>query len=108
MSLKIVSTEIAVLSNINLKYLSSKTDKYDSEICYYAIETVDFDQIVKKDITDDLKMPYWVTPENKYILKVKSKYLEQEQKTKGVATLTLKKYKYESFVGYYVTKISFD
>ena len=108
MSLKIVSTEIAVLLNINLKYLSSKTDKYDSEISYYAIETVDFNQIIKKDITDDLKMPYWVTPENKYILKVKSKYLEQEQKTKGVATLTLKKYNYESFTGYYVTQITFN
>ena len=107
MSLKIVSTEIAVLLNIHLKYLSSKTDKYDSEICYYAIETVNVDQVVK-DIADELKMPYWVTPENKYILKVKSKYLEQEQKTKGVATLTLKKYNYESFTGYYVTQITFD
>ena len=62
MSLKTVSNELALLLDINLKYLSTKTDKYENEISYFAIEIVDFDKMVK-DIPEHLKMPYWRTPE---------------------------------------------
>ena len=37
MSFKIVSKKYAKLSNIELKYLSTKVDKYKSEFAYYSI-----------------------------------------------------------------------
>ena len=43
-----------------------------------------------------------------YVLKVKALHLEEIDKTKGVASITLKKYEYQSFTGYFVNKISFE
>ena len=40
MSLKIVSNELASLLNIDLKYLSTKTDKYGNYISYFATENI--------------------------------------------------------------------
>ena len=51
-------------------------------------------------------MPYW-TGKDGFVLKVSSKYVEEEQKTKGVSTRTLKKYEYGN-CWYYVTKVSFE
>ena len=64
--------------NINLKCITTKTDKYENEISYFAIETVDFDKFVK-GIPENLKMPYWSGKES-FLLKVKSKYLEGSEK----------------------------
>ena len=47
MPLKIVSNELAILLNFNLKYLSTKKDKYGNYISYFAIEHMDFIQLLK-------------------------------------------------------------
>ena len=40
-SLNIVSSEVVILLNINLKYLSTKTDTYENALSYFAIEDLD-------------------------------------------------------------------
>ena len=84
-----------------------KKDKYENDISYVANETIDLDTIVK-DIPKNLKMPYWVGKESDYILKVRARHWEKEQQTKGVANISLKKYDYEQFTGYFVTKVAFE
>ena len=106
MSLKIVSNEVAILLNINLQYLCTEKDKYENAISYFAIENIDFIEIVK-DLHEKLKTPYWHGKDG-FVLKVKARHLEEEQKIKGVSSITLKKYFYESFTGYFVTKVAFD
>ena len=92
MSQSIVSNELAILLNINLKYLSTEKGKYENEISYFAIENTKFNEIVK-DIPEHLKMPYWAGKDG-FVLKVKTRHLEEEQKIKGVSSFTLKKYDY--------------
>ena len=96
MSLNIVSNELAILLNINLKYLSIKKDKYGNYISYFAIEHIYSNEI--KDIPEHLTMPYWVGKDG-YVLKVKARYLEEKDKNKGVSTITLKKYEYNGSTG---------
>ena len=52
-------------------------------------------------------MPYW-RGEKKYVLKVKARHLEENDKNTGVATITLKKYNYEQITGYFVNQIKFE
>ena len=67
------------LSYSTLKYLSTKKDKYENYISYFAIENIiDVNEIVK-DIHENLKMPYWESKESNYILKVKARHLEEKQ-----------------------------
>ena len=63
---------------------------------------------IVEDIHEKLEMPHWAGKQSKYILKVKARHLEEEQKTKGVATITLKNYDYEQFTGYVVTMVAFN
>ena len=105
-SLKIVSNELAILLNMNLKYLSTKKDKYENDISQFAIENIDFNEIIK-DLPEKLKMPQWAGKDG-FVLKVKNRHLEEKDKSKGVATITLKKYDYEQFIVYFVTKVAFN
>ena len=106
MSLKIVNNELAILLNINLKYLTTKTDTYNNELSYYSVEKLDFDELVE-DIPENLKKLYSKGGKN-CVLKVKSKCLEESQKVIGVATITLKRYEHNGSVGYYIPKMCFD
>tara|TARA_R110000851_G_scaffold297183_1_gene452422 strand:+ start:1676 stop:1996 length:321 start_codon:yes stop_codon:yes gene_type:complete len=105
--MKKINDETFLLLKIKIKYLCSKTDKFENENSYFEIENNDFDMIIK-DFPEHLKMPYFITEEKKYILKIKSKYLIDELKINGESTITLKKYNYQDlYKGIYITKIVF-
>ena len=105
MLLKIVSDEIITLDEIKLKYITTKIDKYNNEFVYYSIQNKDFDNVLQ-DIEADMKCP-WFKGKGGYVLKVKSRYLQEEQKINGEAVISLKQYEYENKKGYYVDKIEF-
>jgi Holliday junction resolvase RusA-like endonuclease len=105
MLFKVESNEIATLDKINLKYITTKIDKYNNEFVYYSIQNKDFDNVVK-EIADDMRCP-WFKGKDNYVLKVKSKYLTEEQKINGGAVINLKQYEYENKKGYYANKIEF-
>lgn len=94
-----------MLYNVNLKYLSTKVDKYKNEFVYYAIKNKNFDDIIK-DMNDDVKCP-WFKGKDNHVLKVKSRYLTEQQKINGEAEINLKEYEYENIKGYYIDKIEF-
>ena len=92
--------------NLNLKYINTKTDKYDNEVVYYSILNENIKSVISKLITSN-KLPYFLGEKN-HILKVKSKYLTEEQKISGTATVKMKFYTYNEFNGYYVNELEFE
>ena len=87
--------------NVNLKYISTKTDNYGSEFSCYAILNENFKDIIKL-VSSEMKTPYFLGKEDNYLLKIKTRYLTEEQKISGTATIKMKVYSYEQFNGYFV------
>ena len=104
-SLHAVTNEISALDNICLKYISTKKDELGFEHVYYSILNKDFDNAVK-DVKEDERRP-WFKGKGDYILKVKSKYVKEEHKIDGEATINLAHYDYNNIQGYYVYEIAF-
>ena len=94
--------EYVTFKKINLKYISTKTDKFDNEIAYYEVLNDDFTETMKA-AKDDVKKPYFKGDKN-YIIKIKTKYLEENQKTSLVVDIDMKFYSFDLYSGYYVTK----
>ena len=64
------------IKNINVTYISTKTDKFDNTICYFKVT----DTKAKKRLSpilsqmcDECRLPLWKTESNEYMLKVKPK-----------------------------------
>ena len=98
-----LTTEGIIFDNVNLKYVATKTDKYDNEIVYYAILNDNFEDMIK-EVSTEMKTPYFSGKDN-YILKIKSKYLKESQKISGHATVKMKAYSFEEFNGYFVNEL---
>ena len=94
-----------MLYNVNLKYLSTKVDKYKNEFVYYTIKNKNFDEIIN-EVEEDMKCP-WFKGKDNHVLKVKSRYVNEEQRISGEAEINLKEYEYENIKGYYIDKIEF-
>ena len=90
--------------NVNLKYISTKTDGYGSEFSCYAILNDNFKDVIKV-VSSDMKTPYFLGKDNDYILKVKTRYLTEEQKSSGKFTVNMKEYEYNDYTGYYVNEV---
>ena len=64
------------IKNINVMYISTKTDKFDNTICYFKVT----DTKAKKRLSpilsqmcEECRLPLWKTESNEYMLKVKPK-----------------------------------
>ena len=65
------------IKNLNVTYISTKTDKFDNTICYFKVT----DTKAKKRLNPILsqmcvecRLPLWETDSGEYILKVKQRY----------------------------------
>ena len=65
------------INNLNVTYISTKTDKFDNTICYFKVT----DTKAKKRLNPILsqmcvecRLPLWETDSGEYILKVKQRY----------------------------------
>ena len=94
-----------VLKNLNVKYLNTKTDKYDNEYAYYAILNDNIKCIATK-LSDSERLPYFLGSDN-FVLKIKTRYLTEEQKKSGTAIVNMKHYEYNGHSGYFVNEIAF-
>ena len=52
-----------VLKNLNLKYLNTKTDKYENEYSYYSILNDNIKNIATK-LSDSKRLPYFLGSDN--------------------------------------------
>ena len=92
-----------VLKNLNLKYMNTKTDKYDNEYAFYAILNDNIKNIATK-LSDSKRLPYFLGSDN-FALKVKTRYLTDDKKICGTATVNMKEYEYNEYSGYYVNSV---
>ena len=91
-----------VLKNLNLKYLNTKTDKYENEYAFYAILNDNIKNIATK--LDSKRLPYFLGSDN-FVLKIKTKYLTEEKKSSGKFIVNMKEYEYNDYTGYYVNSV---
>ena len=72
---------VITVNALETEYLSTKKDKFDNEIAYFKIIDSQFRHRLKPlfDVNDKengtLKLPLWLTEQEDYILKVKSKWM---------------------------------
>ena len=96
-----------VLKNLNLKYLKTSSDKYENEYVYYSISNETFkDAII--EFKNNEKLPYFLGKNNKYVLKIKGRYVTNKQKINGTATVKMTFYTYNEYSGYYIEEITFN
>ena len=65
------------IKNINVTYISTKTDKYDNTICYFKVTDKNASVKLKPIIAhecEECKVPLWKTEDGEYMLKVKQRY----------------------------------
>ena len=106
MSLSIDENNEILLNRIKVKYLSTKIDGYGNEHVLYEIATDDFYDIVAT-VPKDFKVP-WFKGKKKPILKVKSRWVKDNDKTtiEGMVKIRMKEYDFEGSKGYYVNMVS--
>ena len=65
------------IKNINVTYISTKTDNYDNTICYFkATDTKATNRLnpILSQMCDECRLPLWKTEDGEYMIKVKQKY----------------------------------
>jgi regulatory protein YycI of two-component signal transduction system YycFG len=103
-----MSDDKVVIKNLKVEVITKKMDNYNNEQVYFKIlkgQENKFTVINK----DGYHLPYFKTIDNKYLLKVKSKYVKLEDLNKDmtyICDLELKYYKMDTVEGYYVSKLA--
>ena len=99
-----------IINNINVKFLSNKHSEYTDNLYYYFV-------FLDEDINDKLKIlidseyyrPFFKNDKNKYIVKVKDRYMNDKEKIKKedklVVDISFKKYNFIDKIGYYVNEL---
>ena len=65
------------IKDINVTYISTKTDKFDNTICYFKVTGFNNKNMlcpILSECCEECRIPIWITEEGEYMLKVKQKY----------------------------------
>ena len=65
------------IKDINVEYISTKTDKFDNTICYFKISGFDNKKLLSpilSECCEECRIPLWITEEGEYLIKVKQRY----------------------------------
>lgn len=96
------------IKNVRVEYITTKTDKYDNEICYFRLK----DKVESKFanlIKEFFNLPWFKSDKGHYILKVKTKYCKMKELKKEETVLVdviFKYYKMNEIQGYYVSSMA--
>ena len=100
--------EKVIIKNIKLEWITTKKDNYDNEMSYFKIKKETIDSKFTLINKEGCKLPYFITKENKYLLKVKTKYVKLNELNKDmiyICDAECKYYKMDECEGYYVSKL---
>ena len=98
-----------VIKNFKLEWITNKKDNYDNEMSYFKIKKETIDNKLALINKENYKLPYFMTKENKYLLKVKTKYVKLNELNKDMiysCDADFKYYKMEDCEGYYISKLA--
>lgn len=104
----IMDDDITVIKNVKVRFLSSKTDKYDNEIIWFRIDKNSISKLSSLNKVG-FNLPYFETNDGKTLLKVKSKYVKINDLKNDIVIscdLSFKYYKMNDVQGYYVNKLA--
>ena len=72
-----VSNKPIEIKNINVTYISTKTDKFDNTVCYFKVIGFNNEELlypILSECCDECRIPIWITDDGEYMLKVKQRY----------------------------------
>ena len=98
--------EKVVIKNVRVEYITTKTDKFNNEICYFKLKDKNIDNKFAVLINEGYNKPWFKTDKGHYILKVKTKYTKLKELKKEETVLTdiaFKYYKLGEAEGFYVS-----
>ena len=98
--------EKVVIKNVRVEYITTKTDKFNNEICYFKLKDKNIDTKFSVLINEGFNKPWFKTDKGHYILKVKTKYTKLKELKKEETILTdiaFKYYKMGEAEGFYVS-----
>ena len=101
--------EKVVIKNVKAEYITTKTDKYENEICYFKLRDKNIDSKFVALIQPSFNLPWFKSEKGQYILKVKTKYCKTKEFKKEepvICDMTFKYYKMNDMEGFYVSLIA--
>ena len=101
--------EKLVIKNVKAEYITTKTDKYENEICYFKLRDKNIDSRFVALIQPSVNLPWSKSEKGQYILKVKTRYCKTKELKKEdpvIVDITFKYYKRNDTQGYYVSLIT--
>ena len=97
------------IKHVKAEYITTKTDKYENEICYFKMKDKSFELKFAPLMKDSYILPWFKTDKGQYILKVKTKYCKTKELKKEepvICDMTFKYYKMNEISGFYVSLIA--
>ena len=102
--------EKVVVKSVKAEYITTQTDKYENEICYFKMKDKNFELKFAPLMKDpSFKLPWFKTDKGQYLLKVKTRYSKTKEFKKEEVVLlevVFKYYKMNDFEGLYVCSIA--
>ena len=101
--------EKVVIKNVKAEYITTKTDKYENEICYFKLRDKNIDSKFVALIQPSFNLPWFKSEKGQYILKEKAKYCKTKELKKEdpvIVDMTFKYYKMNDMEGFYVSLIA--
>ena len=65
------------IKNLNVTYISTKTDKYDNTLCYFKVTDTKAKKKLSRilsEMCDECRIPLWKTEDGEYLIKIKQRY----------------------------------
>ena len=101
--------EKVVIKNVKAEYITTKTDKYENELCYFKLRDKNIDSKFVALIQPSFNLPWFKSEKGQYILKVKTRYCKNKELKKEepvIFDITFKYYKMNDMQGFYVSLIA--
>ena len=80
--------EKVVIKNVRVEYITTKTDKFNNETCYFQFKDKNIDARFSVLLNEGNNKPWFKTDKGHYILKVKTKYIKLKELKKEETTFT--------------------
>ena len=96
------------IKNVKVEYITTKTDAFDNEMCYFKLKDKNIDSKFAAIMKDGFRLPWFKSDKGYHLLKVKTKYSKlkvlHEDET-VLVEICFKYYKMNDSEGFYVSNL---
>ena len=97
-----------VIKNVKVEYITTKTDAFENEICYFKLKEKNIESKFVAIMKDGFRLPWFKSDKGYYLPKVKTKYNKMKALHKEETVLVevvFKYYKMNDSEGFYVSNL---